>query len=133
VTITALELESIRHDAEMTSLPDEVVVTRPQAGGDLDPVTAVWTPSEASVAYAGPGRVRPPNAAQNAVIFGDAHRTKVAYVGTFPFDAGEFRIDDVVRVTHSSDPAIAGVSFRVVAVMVGSYQIMRRVGLEQVD
>jgi hypothetical protein len=126
------EIAAMRETSER-AMPDTCTITRAAATGALDTVTGEWDPDAASTVYTGVGRVRPPTANMAEVVFGDRQVTRQRYVGTFPYDAAQILIDDIVTVTASSDDQISGRSFRVATVSSGSFLIDRRVGLEVVE
>lgn len=114
-----------------TALPDHGTVTRPGVGQVVfDPVTGTNTRPPATTVYTGACRVRSPGAVEQDVQVGEMHETLGRYVGTFPWDSGDVRVDDMLILDIASDPQLIGRPLRVVNVAVGSWEIDRRVMLE---
>ena len=117
-------------EASASAMPDTGTITRGSSGGTLNATTGVWTPGAATTIYTGAMRLRAPTATETTALFGDEDVTKQRYVLTLPHDAPLPSIDDRVSVTVSADDEIDGLSFRIVSVSLGSWQIDRRCGLE---
>jgi hypothetical protein len=125
-----LELAEMRAHSTR-ALPDMVTISRP-LGATLAE-NYVLVPTGPTTVYVGAGRVRPPNARETSVIFGDTTATATRYVLTVPYDTAAIELGDVVTVDVGSDPEIDSMWFRVVRNAVGSWLIDRRVGLETID
>ena len=130
--LTEAEIAGMRETAT-AALPDRCSVTRSSPTGSLNTSTAVWTPTAATTIYVGSCRVRPPDAEDLEVLFGDTEITKQRFVVTFPYDCPALHVDDVVTVTDSSDGLIVNRPFRVTGHASGSWQIDRRAALEAVE
>lgn len=130
--LTAAEIAGMQQTVS-AALPDVGTVTRDAAGGTLDPITGEWTPASPTTVYNGPCRLRPPDAEDIEVLFGDTQVTKQRFVGTFPHNAAAFKVGDVLTVTASSDPHIAHRTFRVTGHSAGSWHLGRRVAFETVE
>lgn len=127
--LTQPELDAMR-DTITAALPDTCVITRPAAGGTLDPVTGIWTPAAAAAVYTGACRVRQPTTEEFEKLFGDTQVTEVRYIGTLPHDSPVLAIGDRWAVTVSSDPQLLTAPLRVTRIAFGSWHLGRRVGLE---
>lgn len=131
----------------VSALPDVCTVTRPVGEPTLDDTTLILEPSAIETVYAGPCRVRPRGSQEESVDVGDLHETLGPYVGTLPAtaalaashapagftvlgDPNNVQVDDYLKVTASSDPSMVGRSFQLVHVGWSSYQIDRRIGLQ---
>lgn len=130
--ISSDDLTAMR-STSTAALPDTCTVKRPVAdgAGSLNTGTGVFTPSAGTTVYTGACRVRPAAGLTEVVaIFGDDQITQGRYVGTFPWNAPEFAVGDLVTITAGSDSFIDEGVFRVVRIGGGSWLIDRRVGLE---
>lgn len=128
--LTPRQLDRMR-DTSGAALPDVGTVTRPGVGAQTwDPSTGTHQRPPALTVYTGSCRVRPSANVEQDVEVGDMHETLGRYVGTFPWDSGDIRVDDFLVLTAATDPQLAGRPLRVVSVMVGAWQIDRRVLLE---
>lgn len=128
--LTDRQLSRMR-DTSGAALPDEGTVTRPGAGAQpWDPSTGTHQRPPALTVYTGPCRVRPAVNVEQDVEVGDMHETLGRYVGTFPWDSGDIRVDDFLVLTTTTDPQLLNRPLRVVNVSVGAWQIDRRVVLE---
>lgn len=127
-------------DASRRALPDTCIVTRVSDEATLDVVTGDLDPGEAEVIYEGPCRVRPRGSQEQSQLIGDLHETLAPYAGTLPAtadaagvtagDPNEVRTDDYLRLTASSDPGMVDRAFQVKHTGWSSWQIDRRLGLE---
>jgi hypothetical protein len=138
--LTQAEIDGMRLTSA-SALPDTCTVTRSSdQPPTLDPDTLDSDPVPAETIYTGACRVRPrANEEQDAQV-GDLHETLGPYVGTLPADpdhdgvtAGDpndVRVDDYLVITASSDPSMVGRPFQVRHVGWSSWQIDRRIGLE---
>lgn len=128
--ITDRQLGRMRSASE-TAFPDAGTVTRPGTGGATwDPSTGVYTGPAPATVWSGSCRVRPALAVEQDVQVGEMHETLGRYVGTFPWDSGEIRVDDFLTLTTASDPQLIGRPLRVVNLSIGSWEIDRRLILE---
>lgn len=116
--------------ASRAALPDACVIYRIPEEATLDVVTGDVEPDEPETIYTGPCRVRPRGSQENDQLVGDLHETLAPYVGTLPYDAEGVKVDDYLRVTASSDTDLVGRSFQIKHLGWSSWQIDRRVGLE---
>ncbi|CAN5808384.1 hypothetical protein BH24ACT15_BH24ACT15_37540 [soil metagenome] len=115
-------------------MPDTAEIRRPGSGGGTDPVTGEWTPTVGTLVYSGRCRIRTPQTVvEQQLVFGDDQVTRTRYLGIFLHAVGDVKIDDMVTVTVSVDPMLLQHRLRVVSVMVSSYLIARRVGLEAIE
>lgn len=111
---------------------DTATVTRPVAGGTLDPATGVWTPAADVDVYDGPCLLRALAWEGTDAIIGDDLARKRRVRAKFPVDT-DMQVDDVVVPTASTyDPSLIGVSFRVSDVFRDGWQIVRTAILEEV-
>lgn len=114
-------------------MPDLGTVSRGSGPGTIDPVTGVYTPGAASVAYSGKCRVRKPNQIEQQTVFGDLSVTVIRYLVNVPFDAPLLQIGDVFVLGQTADHEIAGVPMRVTAVVAKSVLIYRQLGVEVIE
>lgn len=126
-----LELAELREMAS-AALPDTGTVTRGGSGGVLDG-NGDWTPNAGAVIYTGRLRVRGATAQDSDIVFGDTQVSTSRMIGVLPYDAPEVKVDDVVRISESSDPIVHLRSFRIRVVAHHSYLTDRRLGLEVVE
>lgn len=145
--LTQHEIDGMR-DTSASAQPDTCTITRPSDDPPtLDVVTGVSTPAPAETIYTGPCRVRPREAQEQNVSVGDLHETLSPYVGTLPAtaalaasyartgvtvqgDPNDVRTDDYLVVTASTDPSMVDRAFQVRHTGRSSWQIDRRIGLE---
>jgi hypothetical protein len=130
--LTADEIAGMRETVE-SAQPDTCTITRPVAGGSLDPWTAVWTPFAATAIYTGVCRVRTPTSEEVEELFGDREIVKQRLIGTFPHDVPHLEVSDVVVLTETGDPEHADRPYRVTGFSSGSWLLGRRVALEAVE
>lgn len=137
--LTASEIAGMR-ETSASALPDTCTVTRPGGEPTLDANTLDLDPAAPVTVYAGVCRVRPrANEEQDSQV-GDLHETLGPYVGTLPAlrthdgvtagNPNDVRVDDYLTVTASSDPSMVGRHFQVRHIGWSSFQIDRRIGLE---
>jgi hypothetical protein len=129
VTWPAATPPAWQRKASLGKLPDRCRIVRPS--GDeptLDPDTLEVTATSVTV-YEGPCRIRPRGGLESDQLVGELHETLAPYVGTLPYDT-DVRVDDYLTVLKSSDGDLAGRHFQVRHIGWSSYQIDRRVGLE---
>lgn len=137
--LTASEIAGMR-DTSASALPDTCTITRPGGDFTLDAVTLDSEPADAVTVYAGVCRVRPRGSQEQDSQVGDLHETLGPYVATLPAlvshegvtagDPNDVRVDDYLTVVTSTDPSMVGRSFQVRHVGWSSWQIDRRIGLE---
>jgi hypothetical protein len=137
--LTQAEIDGMRLTSA-SALPDTCTVTRPSGEPTLDPVTLDSVPAAATTVYAGACRVRPRGSEEQDAQVGELHETLGPYVATLPADpdhdavtAGDpndVRVDDYLTVTASTDPAMVARHFQVRHVGWSSWQIDRRIGLD---
>jgi len=137
--LTANEIAAMRHTS-VTALPDTCTITRTGGEPTLDPGSLDLDYPTADVIYTGPCRVRTRDAQELNVQVGDLHETLGPYVATLPAlaaadgvtagDPVNVRVDDYLVVTVSVDAAIVSRAFQVRHISWGSWQIDRRLGLE---
>lgn len=127
--LTEAEIANMRATSA-AALPDTVLVTR--QGGDpvLDETTGDLDFPAPTTVYTGAARVRPRGTSEQSAEVGELHETLGDYVATLPHTVTDVQVDDFLSVTASSDGGMVGRSFRVVHVGWSSWQIDRRVGLE---
>jgi hypothetical protein len=111
------------------ALPDTCRITRASGEPVLDEETLELTETGETI-YEGPCRVRPQGSQEDDQPVGDLHETLGPYVGTLPYDAEGVLVDDYLTVLSSSDADMVGRSFQVRHIGLSSWQIDRRVGLE---
>jgi Family of unknown function (DUF6093) len=111
------------------ALPDTCVIERPSGEPELDEDTLELTETATTI-YEGPCRVRPRGSQEQDQPIGDLHQTLAPYVATLPYDAEDVRVDDYLTVTESSDADMVGRSFQIRHVGWSSWQIDRRLGLD---
>lgn len=138
--LTAAEITGMR-TTSASALPDTCTITRPSADPPtLDPVTLDSDPAPAETIYAGVCRVRPRGTDEQDTQVGDLHETLGDYIATLPAlsthdgvtagDPNDVRVDDYLTVTASSDESMTTRHFQVRHVGWSSWQIDRRLGLE---
>lgn len=137
--LTAPEIAGMR-DTSASALPDTCTITRTAAEATLDPVTGDLVPDPPTVIYSGSCRVRPRGSQEQDTQVGDLHETLGPYVATLPAlssatgvtagDPNNVRVDDYLEVTASTDGAMDGRAFQVRHVGWSSWQIDRRLGLD---
>lgn len=138
--LTPAEIAGMR-STSASALPDRCTITRPSDDPPtLDPVTLDSDPVPAETIYTGVCRVRPRGNEEEDSQVGELHETLGPYVGTLPAlathdgvtagDPNDVRVDDYLTVTASSDPSMVGRHFQIRHVSWGSWQIDRRIGLE---
>lgn len=114
------------------ALPDECTIVRPSGEPVLDEDSLELTETAATI-YEGPCRVRPRGSQEQDQAVGDLHQTLAPYVATLPYDAEGVRVDDYLTVTESSDLDMVGRSFQIRHMGWSSWQIDRRVGLDDAE
>lgn len=137
--LTASEIAGMR-DTSASALPDTCTITRPGGEPTLDEVTLDLDPAPAETIYTGVCRVRPRANEEQDTQVGDLHETLGPYVATLPAlathdgvtagDPDDVRVDDYLSVLTSSDGSMVGRHFQVRHVGWGSWQIDRRLGIE---
>lgn len=115
--------------ASLRALPDTCIITRPSGDPVLDEETLEVDEASDTI-YEGPCRVRPRGSQEQDQLVGDLHETLAPYVATLPYDAEDVKVDDYLTVVTSSDADMAGRSFQIRHIGYSSWQIDRRVGLD---
>lgn len=123
------ELDGMRATST-SAMPDECEITREGGDPTLDTATGDLDFPVPVAIYQGACRVRPGGTAEQDAVVGDLHETLGDYVATVPHDAGAIEADDFLTVTSSSDPQMIGRAFRILHVGWSSWQIDRRLALE---
>lgn len=82
--------------------------------------------------YAGPCRVKP-NGGDRVVMAGDDPTTLLPFAVSVPPTVTDVRVDDVVVVLTSGDPALVGRRLRIRSVAVGTHLTARRLGCEEAE
>lgn len=126
--LTAAEIADMRA-VSADALPDTCEITSADIDPSFDPVTGDYTPDPASVIYTGACRVRGRGTDEQPVDSGDRHQVLGDYTATLPHTA-DVQVDQYLTVTASTDTGMIGRAFRIVHVSWSSWQIDRRVGLE---
>lgn len=137
--LNAYEIAGMRATS-VAALPDTCVVRRQTSEPTLDDVTLDLDPGTTTTIYAGPCRVRARGSLEQDVEVGELHETLGPYTGTLPAlatatgvtagDPNDVQVDDFLTVQTSSDPGMAGRSFRLVNVSWSAFQVDKRLGLE---
>lgn len=137
--LTQAEIDGM-HLTSASALPDTCTITRPSGEPTLDTVTLDLDPAGSVTVYAGICRVRPRESEEQDSQVGDLHETLSPYVGTLPAvashegvtagDPNDVLVDDYLTVVTSTDPAMVGRSFQIRHLGLSSWQIDRRLGLE---
>jgi hypothetical protein len=137
--LTQAEIDGMRLTSA-SALPDTCTITRPSGEPTLNDTTGDLDPAGTETVYVGACRVRPRGSQEQDTQVGDLHETLGDYVGTLPAsataeqvtsgDPNDIRLDDSLTVTASTDTAMVGRTFRIVHNGHGSWQIDRRIGLE---
>lgn len=127
--LTDAEVAGMR-TTSASALPDECQITREGGAPSLDADTGDLDYPAVVTIYSGACRVRPGGTAEQEAVVGDLHETLGDYVATVPHSAAGIEIDDFLTVTASSDADMIGRDFRVVHVGWSSWQIDRRLALE---
>ncbi len=113
-------------------MPDECTITRPTAGeGSIDPGTGQWTPPAGVTVFTGACRVQPDTRARPTVVDTlDVSRHLRRYRASIPWDAPQVLVDDVLTVTRTHDPQLAGRPLLVRDVKYDTFQVRRFIDLE---
>lgn len=137
--LTQAEIDGMRLTSA-SALPDTCTITRPSGEPTLNEVTGDLEPAGTETVYVGRCRVRPRGTDEQDTQVGDLHETLGDYVGTLPAsaddervttgDPNDLRVDDTLTVTASTDTAMVGRVFAIVHNGLSSWQIDRRIGLE---
>jgi len=125
--------------ASLGKLPDTCRVTRIAGEPVLDEDTLEAVAASDTI-YEGPCRVRSRGGLESDQPVGELHETLAPYVATLPAqadadgvtagDPNDVRVDDYLTVLESSDGDLQGRHFQVRHVAWSSWQIDRRLGLE---
>jgi hypothetical protein len=123
-----------------TALPDTCIIERAAGEPALNPITLESTSGEPETIYEGTCRVRPRGSQEQDEEVGELHETTGPYVATLPAlsaatgvvsgDPNDVVVDDVLTVVMSTDVGMIGRSFRIVHVGWSSWQLDRRLGLQ---
>lgn len=137
--LTQAEIDGMR-STSASALPDTCTITRPSGEPTLNDTTGDLDPAGTTTIYVGACRVRQRGSQEQDTQVGDLHETLGDYVGTLPAsatddrvtsgDPNDLQVDDTLTVTRSTDPAMVGRPFAIVHNGAGSWQIDRRIGLE---
>lgn len=137
--LNAYEIGQMRSTSS-SALPDVCTITRASGEPTLNPITLELAPGDELSVYEGACRVRPRGSQELDVEVGELHETLGPYVATLPAlssatgvvdgDPNDVIVDDFLTVISSADASMIGRSFRVVHVGWSSWQIDRRLGLE---
>lgn len=127
--LNALEIAGMR-STSASALPDTCTITRPDGPDVFDADTGLYEPGPIETVYTGAVRVRERDSQEIETQVGDLHEILGRYVATLPHTVDGPNVDDFLTVTASIDADLIGRSFRVVHVGWGSWQIDRRLGLE---
>ena len=111
---------------------DEATVSRRVIGGVLDTTSNVWTPTAATIIYAGPCLLRAFTWEGTDVQYGDAETRLRRVRAKFPPDTDILMDDVVVPSASIYDPSLIGVSFRVTDAFRDGWQVARTVILEEI-
>jgi hypothetical protein len=137
--LTQAEIDGMR-DTSASALPDTCTITRHDGEPTLDAVTLDLDPAPTATVYVGACRVRPRGTNEQDAQVGDLAETLGDYIATLPAtaspdsvtagDPNDVRVDDYLVVTASTDPILVGRPFQVRHVGWSSWQIDRRLGIE---
>lgn len=137
--LNAYEIAQMRVTST-TALPDLCVIERAAGEPVLNPITLESTSGEPESIYEGTCRVRPRGSQEQDEEVGELHETTGPYVATLPAlasatgvasgDPNDVLVDDFLTVVTSTDASMVGRSFRIVHVGWSSWQLDRRLGLE---
>lgn len=141
--LTQHEIDGMR-TTSASALPDTCTISRTPETATLDEVTGDLIPDPAETIYTGPCRVRPRESQEEDGLVGDLHETLSPYIATLPAtradalvrdpatvgDPNNVRVDDYLTVTASTDAGMATRAFQVRHVGWSSWQIDRRLGVE---
>lgn len=137
--LTSDEIAGMR-TTSASALPDTCTITRPGGEPTLDDVTLDLEPAEPVTVYTGVCRVRPRGTDEQDSQVGDLHETLGDYIATLPAlashdgvtagDPNDVRVDDYLTVTASTDGLMVGRHFQVRHVGWSSWQIDRRLGIQ---
>lgn len=113
-------------------MPDECTITRPIAGdGAIDAGTGIWSPPAGVLVYSGICRVQPDTRARPTVVdTGDVSVHLRRYRASLPWDVDQVLINDVLTVTCTHDPQLAGRPLLVRDVKYDTFQVRRFLDLE---
>jgi hypothetical protein len=126
---SAGELAAMRATVS-AALPDSCTIG---ARGEptFDTTTGTYTEGAVVAVYTGPCRVRVSGMRGDLVVqAGDEPVTLRTYDATLPWDATGVAVDHILTVTASADPELVGRSMRVRDVQYGSWDLGRRLTLE---
>jgi hypothetical protein len=126
--ITADQLASMRATVS-SSLPDTCTIG-PRGTRTFNPTTGTYSDVAGTPVYSGPCRIRPQPRADIVVQAGEEPVTLDTYDLTLPWDATGVEVDHIWTGVTSSDPDLVGRQMRVTDVRAGSWQLGRRVVLE---
>lgn len=113
-------------------LPDTCRIVRATAGqGTIDPESGLWTPPAGTTVFTGCCRVQPdPRSRPKTADTTDELLVLQRYKASIPWDAPEVLVDDVLTVTCTHDPHMAGRHFIVRDVKFDTFQVRRFLDLE---
>lgn len=127
--VIASELGSMR-ETVAAHLPDTCTISTP-GQPVLDKNTGTYTNPAGAPVYSGPCRVRPAGQRGDLVVqAGGEPVTFRTYDATIPWDAAGVEVDHILTLTTSADPSLVGRPLRVRDVQYGSWQLGRRLTLE---
>lgn len=116
-----------------STLTAECEVARQDGAGSTG-ATGVFTPSTATVVYTGPCRVLAlTSRSARPVVVGEAQETRHRYQVSLLADAAQIEIGDLVTVTGTVDPALAGKRLRVTDIQYGSELWQRDLMCDQLE
>lgn len=127
-------LQEIRRSAVADlGLPDECTIVRPAPGqGTVDADSGRWTPPAGQPVFTGPCRLQSdPRARPKNADTTDELLVMQRYKASLPWDAPQVLVDDVLTVTRTHDPQLAGRPFVVRDVKYDTFQVRRFLDLEE--
>lgn len=128
-----LHQELRRSTVGTAGMPDECTIVHPTDGqGTIDPTSGLWFPPDGITVYTGVCRVQADTRMMRGglVDTGDIAITLHRYRASIPWDTAEILVDDILTVTRTHDPHLAGRPLMVRDVKFDTFQVRRFLDLE---
>jgi len=121
--LSAAELADARA-MQAIAMQDQCTIVRFTGEPGWDPVTESATRPTTTI-YTGVCRVQPSARAQREVVSVDEQVTIAEFAAAVPWDVSDVQVNDLLTVTASADPALAGATVRVVDVQASTFATAR--------